>query len=85
MAERPHYNKFGLRKKLVFFITAQALIVNSSLPCSNFLLPPILFEKMSSLSFSVGTLILGILGSGVLAFFAAVVQGHFKFGSNYSS
>ncbi|KRF65200.1 chemotaxis protein [Bacillus sp. Soil768D1] len=70
MAERTQY-KFGLRKKLVIFITVLALITYSTSAFFIFVVHPMFFENMSSISFSVGTLLLGILWSGILAFFAA--------------
>ncbi|MGE7761897.1 methyl-accepting chemotaxis protein [Peribacillus sp. NPDC097895] len=70
MAERTRY-KFGLRKKLVIFITVLALITYSTSAFFIFVVHPMFFEKMSSLSFNVVTLMLGILWSGILAFFAA--------------
>ncbi|MGG4265105.1 methyl-accepting chemotaxis protein [Peribacillus simplex] len=72
MAERTQY-KFGLRKKLVIFTTVLALITYSTSAFFIFVVHPMFFEKMSSLSFSVGTLLLGILWSGILSFFAAAL------------
>ncbi|MFJ7752794.1 methyl-accepting chemotaxis protein [Peribacillus muralis] len=72
MAERLRY-KFGLRKKLVIFITVLALITYSISAFFIFVVQPMFFDKMNSLSFGVGTLLLGILWSGILAFFAAGV------------
>ncbi|AOH57204.1 chemotaxis protein [Peribacillus muralis] len=72
MAERLRY-KFGLRKKLVIFITVLALITYSISAFFIFVVQPMFFAKMNSLSFGVGTLLLGILWSGILAFFAAGV------------
>ena len=70
MEERTHY-KFGLRKKLVIFTTVLALITYSTSAFFIFVIHPMFFEKTSSLSFSVGTLLLGILWSGILSFFAS--------------
>ncbi|MGE7875920.1 methyl-accepting chemotaxis protein [Peribacillus muralis] len=72
MAKRLRY-KFGLRKKLVIFITVLALITYSISAFFIFVVHPMFFAKMNSLSFGVGTLLLGILWSGILAFFAAGV------------
>ncbi|SNS81408.1 methyl-accepting chemotaxis protein [Bacillus sp. OK838] len=70
MEERTHY-KFGLRKKLVIFTTVLALITYSTSAFFICVIHPMFFEKTSSLSFSVGTLLLGILWSGILSFFAS--------------
>ncbi|MFE4130269.1 methyl-accepting chemotaxis protein [Peribacillus sp. YIM B13482] len=70
MEERTHY-KFGLRKKMVIFTTVLALITYSTSAFFIFVIHPMFFEKTSSLSFSVGTLLLGILWSGILSFFAS--------------
>lgn len=72
MAERTHY-KFGLRKKLVVFITVLALITYSTSAFFIFVVHPMFFENISSISFSIATLLLGIMWSGLLAFFAAGV------------
>ncbi|MGE7778706.1 methyl-accepting chemotaxis protein [Peribacillus sp. NPDC097264] len=72
MAERAHY-KFGLRKKLVVFITVLALITYSTSAFFIFVVHPMFFENISSISFSIATLLLGIMWSGLLAFFAAGV------------
>ncbi|KWW20931.1 chemotaxis protein [Peribacillus simplex] len=65
--------KFGLRKKLVIFITVLALITYSISAFFIFVVQPMFFANMNSLSFGAGTLLLGILWSGILAFFAAGV------------
>ena len=70
MAERTQY-KFGLRKKLVILITVLALITLSTSAFFIFVVHPMFFKNMSSISFSVGTLLLGILWSGILGVFAA--------------
>ncbi|WP_285767930.1 methyl-accepting chemotaxis protein [Peribacillus sp. SI8-4] len=72
MAENLGY-KFGLRKKLVIFITVLALITYSISAFFIFVIHPMFFAKMNSLGFGAGTLLLGILWSGILAFFAAGV------------
>lgn len=70
MEEKKRY-KFGLRKKLVLFTTTLAVITyTTSALFINFVYP--FFEKaVSQGMFTVITLLLGIMWSGILAFFAA--------------
>jgi len=65
-----HY-KFGLRKKLVLFITALALITYTTSGVCIYVLYPLFFNEWNETVFAFGTLALGIIWSGVLAFFAA--------------
>lgn len=70
MAERTRY-RFGLRKKLVIFITVLALITYSTSAFFIFAVHPMFFENISTATFSIMTLLLGIIWSAILAFFAA--------------
>ncbi|MDZ5471801.1 methyl-accepting chemotaxis protein [Bacillus sp. 31A1R] len=65
--------KFGLRKKLVLFITILALITYSTSAVFIYVLYPMIKDAVNigEFSFSVITLSLGIMWSGILAFFAA--------------
>ncbi|WNS75286.1 methyl-accepting chemotaxis protein [Bacillus sp. DTU_2020_1000418_1_SI_GHA_SEK_038] len=72
MGEKQGY-KFGLRKKLVFFITILAIITYSTSALFIYFLYPMIKDSLpvNEVLFSVITLSLGIIWSGVLAFFAA--------------
>lgn len=63
--------KFGLRKKLVFFTTSLALITYSTSAFFLYFIYPYLEKYMSEALFTIATLSLGIIWSGILAFFAA--------------
>ncbi|PKG21990.1 methyl-accepting chemotaxis protein [Niallia nealsonii] len=67
--------KFSLRKKLVFFITSLALITYSTSALFIYVVYPLLANsiEVSSYTFTVATLMMGIFWSGVLAFIAAGV------------
>ncbi|GKU83677.1 methyl-accepting chemotaxis protein [Niallia sp. NCCP-28] len=67
--------KFSLRKKLVFFITSLALITYSTSAFFIYVIYPLLANsiEVSSYTFTVATLMMGIFWSGVLAFIAAGV------------
>lgn len=65
--------KFGLRKKLVLFVTALALVTYTTSGVFIYMLFP-MFEDvlpLSEVSFTLITLILGITWTGILAFLAA--------------
>ncbi len=72
MGEKHKY-KFGLRKKLVLFITTLAIITYSTSAFFIYVLYPTLKDviPLKEVSFTILTLILGITWSGILAFFAA--------------
>lgn len=65
--------KFGLRKKLVLFVTALALVTYTTSGVFIYMLFP-MFEDVlpiSEVSFTLITLLLGITWTGILAFLAA--------------
>ncbi|WP_374721378.1 methyl-accepting chemotaxis protein [Peribacillus tepidiphilus] len=70
MEGKKHY-KFGLRKKLALFITVLAIITYSSSAFFIYIIYPTFFSGMNEGLFTIVTLALGILWSGILAFFAA--------------
>nr|WP_066296757.1 methyl-accepting chemotaxis protein [Bacillus sp. FJAT-29937] len=72
MGEKQRY-KFGLRKKLVFFITILAIITYSTSAFFIYFLYPMIQNSLpvNEALFSVITLSLGIIWSALLAFFAA--------------
>lgn len=72
MAEQNHF-KFGLRKQLVIFITVVALITYSTSGVFIFVLYPLFFSEWNQVIFIITTLSLGIMWSGILAFFVASV------------
>jgi methyl-accepting chemotaxis protein len=64
--------KFSLRKKQVYFTTLLALITYSTSAFFIYILYPLFFENIiNQFVFTIGTLALGIIWSGILAFFAA--------------
>lgn len=64
--------KFSLRKKLVYFTTLLALITYSTSAFFIYILYPLFFKNIiNQFVFTIGTLALGIIWSGILAFFAA--------------
>lgn len=71
MRENKSHYKFGLRKKLVLFITALALITYTTSGLCIYLVYPLFFNGWNETAFAFGTLLLGIIWSSVLAFFAA--------------
>lgn len=72
MGEKKKY-KFGLRKKLVLFISVLAIITYTTSAAFIYALYPIVKDSLNigELTFTVITLSLGIVWSGILAFFAA--------------
>lgn len=70
MEEKKRY-KFGLRKKLVLFTTTLAVITYTTSALFIYLVYPFFEKAVSQGMFTVITLILGIMWSGILAFFAA--------------
>lgn len=70
MAKQNHF-KFGLRKQLVVFITAVALVTYSTSGVFIFILYPLFFSEWNQVAFVVTTLLLGIIWSGILAYFMA--------------
>jgi methyl-accepting chemotaxis protein len=70
MEEKKRY-KFGLRKKLVFLTTILALITYSISAVFMYILYPYVKEYISQMNFTIITLCLGIIWSGILTFIAA--------------
>ncbi|WP_313803875.1 HAMP domain-containing methyl-accepting chemotaxis protein [Cytobacillus sp.] len=72
MGEKLKY-KFGLRKKLVLFITILAVITYTTSAFFIYFLYPIIKDSLpfGEVWFTIITLSLGIIWSGILAFFAA--------------
>lgn len=72
MGEKHQY-KFGLRKQLVLFITVLAIITYSTSAFFIYILYPFFKESIpfGEIPFTILTLSLGIIWSGILAFFAA--------------
>ncbi|MFS0783863.1 methyl-accepting chemotaxis protein [Bacillus sp. 1P06AnD] len=63
--------RFGLRKKLALFITVVALITYSTSGFFIYILYPMFFEGANQVWFTIITLLLGIIWSGLIAIFAA--------------
>lgn len=63
--------KFGLRKKLVFFTTILAFITYSTSEIFIYFIYPFISKYIQEGSFTLITLLLGVIWSGILAFFAA--------------
>ncbi|MFD0050846.1 methyl-accepting chemotaxis protein [Actinomycetes bacterium NPDC127524] len=72
MPEKKHY-KFGLRKQLVLFITSLALITYATSELFIYYVHPMFFKSMDERMFTILTLFMGVIWSGILAFFAAVL------------
>lgn len=70
MEEKKTY-KFGLRKKLVLFTTVLAMITYTTSAIFIYGLYPFVKEYVSEMPFTIICLLLGIIWSGILAFFAA--------------
>ncbi|QED49731.1 methyl-accepting chemotaxis protein [Cytobacillus dafuensis] len=72
MGEKHRY-KFGLRKKLVLFITILAFITYTTSAFFIYILYPLIKKSwpVDEVLFTIITLSLGIIWSGILAFFAA--------------
>jgi methyl-accepting chemotaxis protein len=70
MEEKKRY-KFGLRKKLVLFTTTLAVITYTISALFIYFIYPYFQETINEPLFTVITLLLGIIWSGILAFFAA--------------
>ncbi|MDF1508221.1 methyl-accepting chemotaxis protein [Robertmurraya sp. DFI.2.37] len=72
MEEKKKY-KFGLRKKLVLFITTLALITYTTSGLFIYFLYPMIQDMLpfGEITFTIITLSLGIIWSGILAFLAA--------------
>lgn len=65
--------RFGLRKKLALFITVVALITYGTSGFFIYILYPTFFKDVNQMLFTIITLSLGIMWSGILAFIAAGV------------
>ncbi|MBE3570249.1 MAG: methyl-accepting chemotaxis protein [Bacillales bacterium] len=63
--------KFGLRKKLVLFTSLLAIITYSCSAFFIYVVRPMFFPSADDRVFTIVTLLLGIIWSGILAFFAA--------------
>lgn len=72
MEEKTSYH-FGLRKKLVAFTTAVAAITYMFSGLFIYLVYPFIKPYINSNTWTVLTLLLGIIWSGILAFFAATI------------
>lgn len=70
MAEKKSF-KFGLRKKLALFITMVAIITYSTSGFFIYILYPMFFENWNEVLFTISTLALGIIWSGIIAYVAA--------------
>ncbi|WP_441296801.1 methyl-accepting chemotaxis protein [Bacillus sp. M6-12] len=70
VSEKKTY-KFSLRKKLVVFITALALITYGTSEVFIYVIYPRFFSGINEALYNVAILSLGIIWSGILAFFAA--------------
>ena len=72
MQEKQHY-KWGLRKQLVFFTTALALITYTTSGFFIYIIYPFVTDyiQIGEMTFTIITLLLGIIWSGILAFVAA--------------
>lgn len=66
--------KFGIRKKLVWFTTILAIITYSTSAFFIYVLYPMFFQHViNQFVFTIGTLTLGIIWSGILACFAGII------------
>ena len=72
MQEKRHY-KWGLRKQLVIFTTALALITYTTSGFFIYIVYPFVTDyiQIGEMTFTIITLLLGIIWSGILALFAA--------------
>lgn len=70
VGEKKRY-RFGLRKKLVLFTTILALITYTTSEVFISFVYPFVKNDMSQVNFTIATLSLGIIWSGILTFFAA--------------
>ena len=71
VAEKRKKYKFGLRKKLALFITIVAIITYSTSGFFIYILYPMFFKSLNEVLFTIGTLALGIIWSGIIAYIAA--------------
>ncbi|MFK2825619.1 methyl-accepting chemotaxis protein [Bacillus sp. B190/17] len=69
--EHEHETKFGLGKKLVFFVIILALITYTTSGFFMYYIYPAYFSWMNEMVFTAVTLLLGIIWSGILAYIAA--------------
>lgn len=63
--------RFGLRKKLAFFITAVAIITYFTSGFFIYVVYPMFLSQFDEVTFTIVTLLLGVFWSGIIAFFAA--------------
>ncbi len=74
MEQRQQHYKFSIRKKLVILTTALAVITYSTSAFFIFVLYPIFFKDyINEVVFTLVTLFLGIIWSGILAFVAGIL------------
>ena len=66
-------HKSGLRKQLVLFTTVLAVITYTTSAIFIYIVYPLVKESLpfGEATFNIGTLLLGVIWSGILAFFAA--------------
>lgn len=65
--------RMGLQKKLVMFTTTVATVTFSTSAFFLYFIYPLVEEYMNQTLFTLGTLLLGIIWSGIIAWFAAFV------------
>ncbi|OES44889.1 HAMP domain-containing protein [Domibacillus iocasae] len=70
MSEKKTY-AFGIRKKLVVFVTLLAIVTYTFSALFMYYLYPAYFSHINEMVFTIATLSLGIFWSGALAYFAA--------------
>ena len=63
--------RFGLQKRLVVFTSVLALITYSTSAFFIYVIYPFISERINEQTFVIITLLLGIIWSGILAYFAA--------------
>ncbi|WP_203363494.1 methyl-accepting chemotaxis protein [Bacillus sp. REN10] len=72
--EKHNQASFGIRKKLVLIVTALAIITYTTSGFFIYYLYPMFFSGMNEVLFTVVTLLMGIMWSGILAY---IVAGYF--------
>ncbi|XJZ27152.1 methyl-accepting chemotaxis protein [Bacillota bacterium Lsc_1132] len=70
MEEKKRY-RFGLRKKVVFLTTISAIITYTTSAFFIYVLYPFIKDYMDQVTFTILTLVLGVVWTGILAFIAA--------------
>src|SRR5690606_28412124 len=69
--EKKRKYKYGLQKKLDVYITSVATITFSTSAFFLYFIYPFVEDYMSEVMFTLGTLLLGIIWSGILTYFGA--------------